>query len=498
MTSAIGFYAFLPTPYSGIAELGLIVGSGMFISAFLSLTLLPALLALMPMKKERPFSPRPLLARLFSLPTRFPKIVIAGAGVLAAVALVIFPKASFDLNPVHLKDPTAESVQTYKDLLKDSDHSPLSIILMAPDGEAARKLKERLKGLKTVDEVAILDDFVPDAMDEKLAIIEETELILGSEFDVVPVGEEPTPAEQKAALDKLLGNLDHYLGKHPEGPVAESARSFRDALKTFAVHLAGGDEAGQARELEALSEDLVRLLPGRLETLRESLTAESFTIEDLPEEILERWRAADGHYRIEVFPREDLNNNEALQRFVREVRTVAPEEATGTPIINVEASSAVIRAFLQAFAYALGAITALLLVMMKHKIDVVLALAPLLLAGTLTGAATVIIGSPFNFANIITLPLILGISVDNTIHILHRYRHGLREDEPLFNTSAARGVLLCAMANIVGLGNLALSRHEGTASMGVMLTLGVILALLSSLVVLPALIKLTFHRTFAR
>lgn len=261
-------------------------------------------------------------------------------------------------------------------------------------------------------------------------------------------------------------------------------------LKAIQSRLDAANEQTQKQIIDRLERDLLGSLPGRLRTLQAALAAEPFTYEDLPPDLAERWRSADGQYRIEVFPRENLNDNRALRRFVTEVRTIAPE-ATGEPVILTEASTTVIHAFQQALISALIAITLLLAILVKYKIDVLLGLVPLLIAGILTGATTVVLGMPFNFANIITLPLIFGICADNSIHILYRYRAGLPSTEPLFNTSAVRGVILCALTNIAGLGNLAASSHQGTASMGVMLTLGILFSLLTSLVVLPSLLKQT-------
>ncbi len=492
-TSAIGFYAFIPTPYSGIAELGLIVGTGMFISAALSLTFLPALLSLVPFKPRPRRRASPVLIHLFSFSSHYPKTVAIAAGGLAVAAILIMPKATFDNNPIHLQDPTTESVRTYNDLLAEAELSPLSIVVLAKDAKEATELKQRSKRLKTVDEVVTLEDFVPENQGDKLALIEEIALVLGPELAKKAASQRPSLEDQKLAIDRLFTALKHYLTSRPQDPLAQSAAHLSRDLASFKTRLDRASEPTQRQMIDRLERDLVGSLPGRLRTLQHALAAEPFSYADLPADLVKRWRSADGQYRVEVFPRENLNDNQALQRFVNEVRTVAPE-ATEEPVILTEASTTVIRAFQQALISALIAITVLLALLVKRKIDVLLGLAPILLAGILTAAATVVFGTPFNFANIITLPLIFGICVDNSIHIMYRYRAGLPSTEPLFNTSAVRGVILCALTNIAGLGNLAASAHRGTASMGTMLTIGILFSLLTSLVVLPSLLKLTSKR----
>jgi len=229
-------------------------------------------------------------------------------------------------------------------------------------------------------------------------------------------------------------------------------------------------------------------LSARLQALNASLAADLVTKEDLPEDLVEHWVAEDGRYRVTVFPRENLNDDAALRRFVAAVRTVAPD-AVGFPVIYLEAGDAVVRAFQQAFLLSLIAITVLLLFLLRPKSDLLLVLLPLLLAGALTGAASVLLDIPFNFANIIALPLLLGIGVDSGIHMVHRMRAAPPSSGQLLQTSTARAVLFSSLTTICGFGNLAASPHRGMASMGALLTVGVGFTLLCILVVLPALMN---------
>jgi predicted RND superfamily exporter protein len=206
----------------------------------------------------------------------------------------------------------------------------------------------------------------------------------------------------------------------------------------------------------------------------------------LPEDLVENWISKDDHYRVTVFPRENLNDNAAMRRFIAAVRTVAPD-AIGFPVIYLEAGDAVVKAFKQAFVMALIAVTVLLLILLRPKSDTLLVLLPLLLAGGLTGAASVVVGIPFNFANVIALPLLLGIGVDSGIHMVHRMRAAPPASGLMLETSTARAVLYSSLTTICSFGNLALSPHRGMASMGALLTIGIGFTLLCTLVVLPAL-----------
>jgi predicted RND superfamily exporter protein len=121
-------------------------------------------------------------------------------------------------------------------------------------------------------------------------------------------------------------------------------------------------------------------------------------------------------------------------------------------------------------------------------------LAPLSLAAVATVAIAVLADIQFNFANVVVLPLLLGIGVDSGIHLVHRHRVALEEgtagvpERELLETSTAQAVFFSALTTMVSFGSLALSRHVGFASMGQLLLIGVVVMLVANLVVLPAIL----------
>ncbi|MBT6116506.1 MAG: MMPL family transporter, partial [Rhodospirillaceae bacterium] len=207
---------------------------------------------------------------------------------------------------------------------------------------------------------------------------------------------------------------------------------------------------------------------------------------DMPLSLLRRYVAENGLSRVEVEPAEDIMDPGALRRFVGAVRTVAPD-ATGSPVLLLEAGDAVTGAMRQATVTALVVIALLLVVLLRSLRDTLLVLAPLLLAGALTGAASVLFSLPFNYANVIVLPLLLGLGVASGIHLVFRARdEGM--GRPLLSTSTPRAVVFSALTTMASFGSLVVSSHKGTASMGELLTVAIGFTLLSTLVVLPALL----------
>ena len=484
VTTAMGFYAFIPTDYVGVAELGWISGSGMFISLLITLTLLPALLSLFPLDaKHRQGNPV-----ITAIPESLINAPLIHAGrirlmtvILAAVSLILITGISFDHNTLNLQSRKNESVKTYLELLADSETSPWTSVVVADSREEAEQLVGRLSRLDRVEKVAWIDDFVPDGQDEKLAIIEEMNLMLGF-FNTAETAP-PDDRQRIAALEEF----NRELASLPAAETPDTgARPLQVHLTRFLERLEASDQDTRRELLRKIEWILLASLPGRLEELRTALQAEPVSRYSLPEEFKSHWLSGNNHYLIEIYPKENLMDNHALRRFVKQLQAEVPT-VTGSPVVSLEAGDAVVTAFQQAFFYAFTVIALFLLAVHRLR-NTLLILTPLLLATLFTGAASVIFNIPLNFANIIALPLLLGIGVDSGIHIMHRVRSKPPEDGRLLATSSARAVVVSALTTIFSIGNLSFSPHLGTASMGKLLTIGITMTLICTLIVLPSLL----------
>jgi len=501
-TTAVGFFAFVPTAYAGVSELGLIAGAGVFISLITSLSLLPALLTLFPSRASGDISSASsgsassgsesfgrYTDAVAAFPRRHARAILCIALVLAAVAALSLPFASFDYNPLNLRDPDNESVAAFQDLVDSDATPPWSISILEPDAAAAARVAERLRELPGVSRAISLPDHVPEEQARKLAIIDDMRLIMGLTLMTGAQTDPPSYAEQRAVLEDFQAALARHLqsGATPRWP-ALSAR-LRANIKRLLGNLKAATPAAAGQSLAALDRSLLATLPDTLQLLDTALKAGPVSLKTLPPSLAVQWRTSDGAYRVEVFPEQDLSDSEALRSFVAQVSAVAPH-ATGLPVISLKAGEAVVAAFQQAFVTSLLVIAVLLLLLMRGPRDALLVLAPLLLGGALTGAVVVLTGHTFNFANIIALPLLLGIGVDNGIHMMHRLRSQPGSYATLLRTSTARAVFYSALTTIVSFGSLAFSTHPGTASLGLLLTVGVLLTLIVTLIVLPALLNL--------
>lgn len=486
ITTALGFFAFLPTAYSGIAQLGLISGTGMFISFFCNLTLLPALLTLFRPRNGLPpsFIKRRTIKSLTEFPYRHYRAIIAGAVVLGLCAAITLPLVYFDYNPLNLYNPASESITTLKELFKNSQAPPWTISVLSGDKQAAQKLSERLGQLKEVKAAITIADFVPGDQPEKLRIISDIALFMPGPDQINM--QRLTYGEKMAALNRLEARLVKFLKEHP-GPSTRQIASLLDSLREFKryVRTPGNGDAAFSR----LQGSLLSGLPSLLQKLDKMLHPTPVTESDLPRDLVREYVAADGHYRVQVLPREDIMNIDALDRFVNAVKTVTPI-ATDTPVTIYETGKAVSSSFRLATLLALVAVIIVLLVTLRSLFVTALVLIPLFLTIMLTAATSVIFDLPLNYANVIVLPLLLGVGVHSGIMFMLRYLTEPPPDGNMLKTSTARAVLYSNLTMIISSSTLAFSSHKGIASMGILLTVCFVFILLSILVIFPALLKL--------
>src|SRR5262249_29554832 len=334
---------------------------------------------------------------------------IVGTTLAATIlGLQLLAGLRFDFNPLNLRAQDAESVVTLLDLMKVPDTSPNTIDVLKSDLAQASATAEELRRVPEVGRVLTLQSFVPEDQDAKLALIEDASFFLQNTLSPDEVGAEPTPADTRAEIVKLVLELSEVV-HDLEGPAAVQARRLASVLAPL-VHAppAALNEAEHA---------LVTPLRTTLRQAKRLLSAERMSVETLPPELKKTWMSADGRVRVEVVPKGDGNDNAVLGRFVTAVRSCGPE-AAGTPVFMIEAAATVVKAFLQAGILSMVLITLILFVALRRWIDVALTLVPLLVAIVVTLEVCVLVGLRLNFANIIALPLLLGVGVAFKIYYI--------------------------------------------------------------------------------
>jgi len=321
----------------------------------------------------------------------------------------------------------------------------------------------------------------------KLAILDDISFFLQPIAEDSKTVPSPTTEEQITALERFDARLAGLIAGEGAPRLRSSSERLHRAVGAFVSKARSADAAGAAAAVAGLEESVLGTLPGRLRVLFQAIRAEPVTVDDLPRDLLDRMVSRDGRVRIEVFPKENLSNGEALEAFVADVQTVAPD-AIGNVVVMLESERAVVRSLQQALVSAVLLITVLLIFLWRTLADTLLVLIPLGLAGILTGATSALLDIPFNFADVIVIPLLLGMGVDSGIHLVHRRRTAAPVNGNLLQTTTARAVTFSALTTIASFGTLAFSSHPGMASLGQLLTIGISFVLLCNLVLLPALV----------
>jgi uncharacterized protein len=472
--TAVGFFAFLPTNYRGLSELGLIAGCGMLVAFVCSITLVPAMLALLNPPGEPAAVGFRRLAPLDHFLQRHRIAVIAGTILVVLAGTPLLFHLRFDFNPVDLQSPDSPSVVTYRELQNDPETSGNDAELLAPSLERADATAKHLAALPEVSRTLTLNSFIPADQDQKIATLKGASQRLGAALNPQDVQPAPSDQDNITAIQAAADDLSKAAG-NATGKAADSARHVADLLKRFAA----ADPGVRARAEAAIVPPLVF----DLDRLRKSLAPEPVTIKTLSPNLVRDWVLPDGRARVQALPKGDPNNTEVLRTFATAVLRAEPS-ASGAAISYYEAAKTVTSAFVEAGVLALAAIAILLLIALRRLTDVLLTLVPLLLAGVLTLEISVLDGLTLNFANIIALPLLLGVGVAFKVYYIMAWRAG---KTGLLQSTLTRAVVFSAMTTAVAFGSMWASKYPGMSSMGKLMALALLCTMLAAVLFQPVL-----------
>lgn len=467
-----GFLAFAPTRFTGVAELGIIAGVGMLVALLCTLTILPALLGLLASGPQHADVALPGGARADAWLARHRQQVLIVFVMLALVGLWSALTIPFDANPLHTKRADSEAMRTLTSLMDDPNTNPFTMNVLVRDLPAARNLSARLGALPEVAQVVSGADFVPQDQADKLAQIEQASdlMIAVQNPSVAPP---PTAAELRAAVQDSRDSIASVAKQLPtDSPLLRIGKTLNQ--------LAHAPDATLLMASTALS----RFLPGTLALLNDSLSAEPITLRNLPPDLVHDWFSLDGQVRVQVTPSAQAQSTAGLRRFVKAVHALAPQ-AVGPAVDTVGAADTILEAFEQAAMCATIAIAVVLILVLRSMRSAALVLMTLLMSTLLTALFARLFGISINFANIIALPLLLGVGVSFNVYFVMNWRSG----QPQFlGSPTARAILFSALTTGTAFGTLAIARHPGTASMGLLLLLSLFAVLLSTFVFLPAVL----------
>lgn len=487
LVTVAAFWSALLTDFRGIAELGFIAGSGLFLCFLASVTVFPACIALEDARRPAltlpPTVPGPAPAgREWGRLLGRPRLIVLAGALLALLPLAFVSRIGFDYNLLRLLPGGSEAVATEERLQARAGHSTWFAVSLAPSLAEAERRHAAFAALPEVGRVESVSDLLPAQQEEKRRILRALRPTVAG-LRVLRV---PREAPDSHALAESLRRIRFKLGE--DGGEAEVAAA-RHALGEVLAGLEASPTPGEVgRRLAAFGRRLGADFAEKVRLLRGSAEAPPLTTATLPASLRSRFVGESGRLLLRVYPRGDIWDREATARFIEALRRV-DSDVTGPPVHTFEASRALTRGYGQAGLYALLAIFALSAVLFRHAGHALLSMVPLLAGVGWTLGLMATLGMAFNLANLFALPLILGMGVDNGMNLVARFR----EEEGrrfVLATAMGKSMVLASLTTIAGFGVLLLAQHRGIASLGLLLTLGVSNILLASLTLLPALLLL--------
>jgi len=487
LTTAIAFFAAGLTSFTGVAELGIIAGGGILLCAIAQLVVLPACLYLMDRGRRRAPIPRPVPIHALLAPLmRMPRLVVV-VGIVVSISLASgLSRLWYDHNLLNMQPTGLESVELERKLLTESDQSVWYALSIAENREELLERKARFLSLPSVERTEEIVSLLPVDHEQKKPIIARIDQMLGN------LPERP-PLIAVDPLDELgptLAQAQDAAARSPGGrTAARNLELIRNTLRSM-------QPADCYAELSQFQQNMAGDLLSRLHSLKGIANPEPPQLADLPASLVNRFVGHNGKHLLKIYGRGNIWNIESLQQFVSEVRSVDPR-ATGNPLQAYEASTEMKESYELAALYAMMVIAVVLWIDFRRPAHVLLAAFPLALSMLQTFGLMGLLNIPLNPANLIALPLIVGIGVDYGVHIVHNYLE--QPGRYRITPATAVAVLVDALTTIIGFGSLMIASHQGLQSLGRVLTLGITCCMFTSLVILPALLTwITRNRTEVR
>ncbi len=505
-TVAAAFLTFAFTDFKGVAELGIIAAIGIVICVLVTFTVLPAML-LIPIKygkKNRKVvaaadlsskvsdstEPSAIRRIIKSVLFGYPRIVLAVSILLCLLSLYPLSRVVFDYNLMNLQAKGLESVTYAYKLMRSSENSGYFAVAMAHSLEEAASRTKALEALPTVDHVVSIASFIPEDQDRKLALLADLRSQL-SDIKSEPYQEDLQVMELPAVFEKFRETVERFVQRleREKLPEAKPAAGFLVILDKFFAGLEKEKDRNALGMLRDFQGNLLADFPEKIQALKNSLNATRVTPADIPEDLRKRFVGSTGKYLLQIAPKKEIFDRVPLEAFLKDVRKVEPN-ATGEPVMVYESMTIMRDSYRRAFLYAFIAIVLILLITFRSLRYALIGLVPLVVGILFMVSGMWFFGINFNSANVIVMPLVLGIAVDSGIYIINRFR---REDETGYEvivSSTGRGVFYNTLTIMISFGALMVARHQGVFSIGAIMTLGMVACQIAFIITLPAVLAL--------
>lgn len=483
---ALAFLTLVFTDFRGIAELGIASAAGLFLCLASALLVFPALVVLR--DRYRPGRTLPQLApraraSILEAAFRRPALIVAGAVALTVGGLVLTGRMSFDQNQLKLQPEQTEAAEFENLPLKDSERSSWFAVSLAPSMEAAEERAAAFRKLPEVSGVETIATYIPDSQTAKLKTLDALSAMLAP-IEVVPFRRPSDPAVLARELSRLWVRLELIAPADNSGATATTAALVRAALARLRI-----DRLAFASYEASINADL----RARLDGLKHDLEPGEVTAANLPKEVRERFVGRDGRFLVQIYPRGGPWEDAALSRFIGALKSV-DTGVTGPLVESYNVATVMRRSYERAAVLALIAVLVFVFADFRNLRDAALATVPLLFGGAWLLEAMGGLGWRFDLANLFAFPILIGIGVGNGVNLLYSWREERDKSALILNKAAGKSVTISSLTAVAGFAALIPAEQSGASSLGWVLSLGVTLILVATLVVLPALFELMGRR----
>ena len=489
ITTAMAFGAMVLTDFIGIVELGWIAGWGILFCMVAMILLLPALVTLEE-KWRKPNLPKStkksVSSKISGLDKIFNhyKLIIVVCSLLVLLASLSLRKNFFDYNLLNLQARGTEAVQYEMRILENAGRSAWSAAFLADSLEEVQQKEAKLKNLSTVENVESIAAMVPDNQIENAEFIKENLAPMFSEIFVEEENELFSLKALKKTLKRIRFKLQGREGK--EDKVAQAAREIDQFFKKNEIL---EPELVKA-SLEGFSNKLFTDYRKLMEDLKLNTEPRFIEISGIPKSLRERYISDHGKFLITVFPSVDIWDIEKREKYLKDLRSV-DFNVTGSAVHMFNSTRLMTEGYIKGGIYAMVAIVIYVFIVFRNVRTVLFILIPVFAGSIWTLGIMDLTGLKLNMANLVILPLILGIGVVNGIHITHRYREEKDKNQVVLSKSTGQAVILSSLTTMIGFGSMMVADHYGVYSLGLVLSLGVFCCLIASITFLPALLKLS-------
>jgi hypothetical protein len=493
-TTAGAFLAMVFTNFKGIQEMGLICGFGLLVCFVPMMTLLPVLL-LRGRQNAIDHAQHDIdlrRARIENIWLKRPLLVTAIVLLLCGLAATQVHKVYFDYDLLHLQSKGLPAVEYTQKLIDSTPKSVLYAAVIATNLEHAIALEEQITNLSSVSSIDSITWFLAEDQTRKLALVSDIKQNLASISFPQSSPDPVNLTELSTTLYSLLGYLGNVREEIPadQPALAKEVESLRQAVMDLRKEILRGDAAQlqtNSLRLAAFQQAFFGDIQATFKGLQNQDNSTPLRVQDLPQALHDRFVGVTGKYLLQVNAKKDLWKRENQEVFIEQLRSIDPK-VTGTPVQLYEYTNLLKESYVQAAEYSLIAIVLLVLFHFRSLSSVLLALIPVAVGSLWLAGLMGLCHVPLNPANIMTLPLVIGIGVTNGIHILNRYAE--EQTPSILTRSTGKAVLVSGLTTIAGFGSLTLGKHRGLQSLGYVMSTGLATCMIAALAFLPALLSL--------